>query len=99
MMPDKSSLFLPPVEWFDNWWQPTDLLKAVRAHNSTVPGVDFFKCPDLKPLREALAAARFSTILSQDRPVSINMEPDRFPDFNLRVRSELQIFELVEADR
>ncbi len=54
---------------------------------------------ELKPLREAWAAARYATILAQDRPVSVNLERDRFPDFNLRVRDELQCFELVEADR
>ena len=91
--------FLPPTEWFDRWWKPAEFAASVDAHKQTVPVVEFMCRTELKPLREAWAAARYATILSQDRPVSINLERDRFPDFNLRVRHELQWFELVEADR
>lgn len=91
--------FLPPTEWFDRWWKPAEFAAAVDAHKQTVPVVDFMCRAELKPLREAWAAARYGTILAQDRLVSINLERDRFPDFNLRVRDDLQFFELVEADR
>lgn len=91
--------FLPPAEWFDKWWEPAEFAASVHAHKQTVPIVEFMCRSQLKPLREAWAAARFATILSQDRPVSINLERDRFPDFNLRVRGETQLFELVEANR
>lgn len=90
--------FLPPAESFDVWWGAAEFAAAVDAHKQTVPVVEFMCRPQLKPLREAWAAARFATIRSQDHPVSIRLERDRFPDFHLRVRNETQCFELVEAD-
>ncbi len=89
----------PPPEWFDRWWTPAEFATAVSAHKETIPTLDFMCRSKAKPIREAWAAARYATILSQDRPVSIQLERDRFPDFNLRVRHELQPFEVVEADQ
>lgn len=87
----------PPLEWFDRWWTPAEFATAVSVHKETIPKSDFMCRSEAKPIREAWAAARCATILSQDRPVSIQLERDRFPDFNLRVRDELQPFEIVEA--
>jgi hypothetical protein len=52
-----------------------------------------------KKLREATAAAKFALVLSGDRPVSIELESDRFPDFTLRVGNNILAFEQTEADR
>lgn len=90
---------LPPPEWFDRWWAPAEFATAVRIHKETIPELDFMCRSEAKPIREAWAAARYATILSHDRPVSVQLERDRFPDFNLRVRDELQPFEVVEADK
>ncbi len=88
-----------PPEWFDRWWTPAEFAMAVNAHKETISASDFMCRSEAKPIREAWAAARYAIILSQDRPVSIQLEPDRFPDFNLRVRDELQPFEMCEAGR
>lgn len=90
--------YLPSVEWFDRWWTPPDLLEAVRGHNLTVPQVHLFNRPQLKPLLETYAAAKFATVLSQDRHVEVRMSTGPFPDFLLQVRGEVQQFELTEAD-
>lgn len=88
-----------PPAWFDRWSTPAEFAAAVDALKGTISDVDFMCRSEAKPMREAWAAARYATILSGDRPVSIQLERDRFPDFNLRVRDELQLFEIVEADQ
>jgi hypothetical protein len=89
----------PPDQWFDDWWEPRRLLAMVTDHTKLVGRDQLFNDPSLKPLLEAWAAAKFATVLSQDRQVTLRLERDRFPDFQLKVCDEFQQFELVEADR
>jgi len=90
--------YLPPPEWFGRWWDPAELLVSVRDHNEHVPSELLFTRPELKPLLEAHAAARFAAIRGQDLQCSIRLATERFPDFELRIQHQLQQFELTEAD-
>jgi hypothetical protein len=91
--------FSLPTEWYDRWWEPGALLAAVDARRQRFQFFEDMYRQELKPLREAWAASRFAAIRSQDRPVSIRLEPagHRFPDFTLRVHKEVLPFELTEA--
>ncbi len=87
-----------PAEWFDRWWEPAELLAASNVRRQRFQFFEDMYRSKLKALGETWAASRFAMILSQDRPVSIRIEPDRFPDFHLRVRNESSPFELIGAD-
>ena len=58
-----------------------------------------FVRPELKPLREAHAAALFAKIRSSSIPCEVRLERDRFPDFLLHSRGAVHNFELTEADQ
>jgi hypothetical protein len=88
----------PPPEWFDRYWGPKEFFTAVLKHNQRVPEIDFWR-PELKPLREAYAAALFGTILAQGRRLALRLQRDTFPDFDLRIGDQVLPFEWVEADR
>lgn len=89
----------PPPEWFDRWWDPKEFLTVVREHNQRVPQADFLGRAELQPLSEAYAAGLFATILAQEHAVTLRLQRDRFPDFDLRIEDRVLPFELVEADR
>lgn len=91
--------FKPPNTWFDRWWEPESFLAEVQIHSEPVPRVLLFNHPELKQLREALAAALFAELRLEHTPLSIRLEPDRFPDFQIRTNGGIEPFELVEADR
>jgi len=95
----RASEYQPPPEWFDRWWEPKEFFTVVREHNQQVPEVDFFERAELQPLREAYAAGLFATILAEEHAVSLRLQRERFPDFDLRIDDQVLPFELVEADR
>jgi hypothetical protein len=81
------------------WWEATEFLAAVLVLKKGFQYFEYMYRPEFKRLGEALAAAWFAYILSQDRRVSIRLEPDRFPDFVLRVDNEIWSFEETTAFR
>jgi hypothetical protein len=88
-----------PAEWFDRWWEPAAFLAAVHVHKQRFRYFEDMRRHELEALLDAWATSRFASILSQNRPVSIRLERDRyrFPDFTLRVRKEILPFELTGA--
>ena len=51
-----------------------------------------------QPLREAFAAGLFSRIVPRQEPLDVQLDRERFPDFNVRMADGSELaFELVEA--
>jgi hypothetical protein len=73
----------PPQEWFKDCWVSTDFLPVVYEHNFKVSGDDFFNRAEYNPLREACAAGLFTWILGERHKVRVELDSDRFPDFQL----------------
>ena len=100
-----SELPVPPAAWFDRWWCPQALLESVRAQMDAIPGCVpgnlIFNKPALKPVREAWAAAKFTTIRAQARRCEIRMVDPAFgfPDFEILLDDAIERFEQTEADR
>ena len=79
--------------------RPTAFLAIVRESES-VPSDLFFIDPAYKPLLEAWAAGHFALGLEQlYGSVEVRLDPDRFPDFHLRIRGREFSFELTTVDR
>lgn len=91
--------FKPPPTWFAQWWNPHDFLAEVQTHAEPVPRALLFNHPDLKQLREALAAAKYAALRSNHTSLQIRLELGRFPDFQICTSLQIEPFELVEADR
>lgn len=89
-----------PSAWAVEWWLPGDLAARVDEQCEGFDGDAFFNAPNLKPLREARAAAAFALYIQKSSAeVRVRMVTDTFPDFYLKVGEGLFEFELVEADR
>jgi hypothetical protein len=90
----------PPAEWFERWWNPQALLEDTRARMDAIPRSSRFKS-ELKPFREAWAAAKFATIRGQGRACDVRLvDPATvFPDFQIRLDGVIEQFEQIEADR
>lgn len=93
------STWIPPADWYTQWWEPEELFRAVQCHNNVVPGEVLFNNPQLKPLHEAYVAALFSKIRGQGHTTQVKLSAEEFPDFILRLDNELHEFEITEADR
>lgn len=89
-----------PAEWFTRWWNPQALLGDALARMDAIPRSSRFKS-ELKPLREAWAAAKFATIRGQGRACDVRLaDPVTvFPDFEIRLDGVIEQFEQTEADR
>jgi hypothetical protein len=88
-----------PDAWSSTWWVPSDLLHRVDEESLPFDGDAFFNAPNLKPLREAHAAARFTRAAGGDCCTRVRLDRGQFPDFHVRLGASEFYFELVEADR
>lgn len=79
--------------------RPSDFIAIVRK-SARVPNERFFNDPAFKPLQEAWAAGHFALGLEQVYPlIEVQLDPDRFPDFHLRIRGSEYEFEFTTADK
>jgi len=79
--------------------RPAALLDIVREAGS-VPDDLFFNDPVYRPLHEAWAAGHFARGLEGlFGPTKVRLNPDRFPDFYLRLNGRDYDFELTMVDK
>jgi len=88
-----------PAEWFDRWWAPRDFFAAVRALQDQLPAAEQLTRPEFRPLLEAYAAGLSTAIRAETEHLTLRLQDDRFPDFDVRIGNTILPFELVEAGR
>src|SRR5262249_16957907 len=90
-----------PDWWFEEWWEPAELLRAARAVMSAMPADEFFRRSDMRTIREALVAGEFAALRPWNRDWTVRPihERERFPDFQMLSGAHILSFETVEADR
>jgi len=88
--------------WFQQLRQfqrPTGFLTVVRDA-ATVPNDRFFNDPVFRPLHEAWAAGHFALGLEAlFGQVEVRLDPDRFPDFHIRLDGNEHGFEFTTAEK
>jgi hypothetical protein len=87
------------VDLFDHWWTPSELIAACEPIRLSVASCDFRHREEMKPVREAMAAAKFAELRpwNLDWEVSLTPKVEEFPDFKLRSNGDVRWFEEVEA--
>lgn len=79
--------------------RPAAFLSIVQEAKS-VPNDRFFNDPVYKPLQEAWAAGHFALGLEQlHGPTEVRLDPDRFPDFHIRLDGREHGFEFTTAEK
>jgi hypothetical protein len=91
-----------PVAWFERWWEPEEFFRTVVRYVNALPSPDEVVTePHYQRVREAYVAGFFAMIRDQHAavPIRVQLEPDRFPDVNLRIGAVVEPFEIVEVQR
>ncbi len=81
--------------WLATWRAPSEMSRYVDQVNDQMGSTDFFNQAGVEFLRDAWAAATFS---SKRNAEYVRLVADQWPDFQMRRMEKLQQFECVEAD-
>ncbi len=86
------------IDRLSKFSKPNKFLALVRESES-IPDDRFFNDPHFQPLREAWAAGHFALGLQRFYDsIEVRLDPDRFPDFHLRINKQVYGFEFTVAD-
>jgi hypothetical protein len=81
------------------WWRPAGLIAVCEPRRLSATPRDFRQSDAMKPVREAITAARFAELRPWNLDWEIWLTPaaEAFPDFKLRNGGDERWFEKVEA--
>jgi hypothetical protein len=84
---------------FGRWWTPSELSAACESIRLSDASHDFRHGDAMKPVREAIAAAKFAELRPWNLDWEVLLTPtvEEFPDFKLRSIDDVRWFEEVEA--